>query len=64
MSNSASDPAATAADIAAPNLHALRRRLGNDYRIFLLARDADVQKIGIVLPDGAAIAAKLARNPR
>jgi signal transduction histidine kinase len=59
-----SDPAAMAADIATPNVHALRRRLGNGYRIFLLARDADVQKIGIVLPDGAAISAKLAQNPR
>ncbi len=59
-----SGPAATAADIATPNLHALRRRLGDGYQVFALAHDADVQKVGIMLPDGAAISAKLAPNPR
>jgi len=59
-----SDAAANADDPANPDLRSLHRRLGNGYRIFSPARDADAQKIGVVLPDGAAISAKLAQNAR
>ncbi len=59
-----SDVTAAAADNSTPNLRALHHRLGDSYRVFSLARDADIQQVGIVLPDGTAIAGKLARNPR
>ncbi len=64
IENLPSAPAAVEADTATASLRALHRRLGNGYRIIPLARDADVQTIGIVLPDGAVISAKLAQNPR
>jgi signal transduction histidine kinase len=40
-----------------PSLHNLHRRLGNGYRIFALADDD--RKVGIALPDGTMISARL-----
>jgi signal transduction histidine kinase len=43
-----------------PELRGLRRRLGNGYRIFPLAKKReDTNRVGIALPDGAMISAKL-----
>jgi signal transduction histidine kinase len=54
-------PRATAAanDPDGPNLRILRRRLGNGYRIFALTDQPDDGKVGIALPDGAMISAKI-----
>jgi signal transduction histidine kinase len=57
-------PATTTGDPANTDLRSLQRRLGSGYRIFLLARDADVHKVRIVLPDGAAISANFMQNAR
>jgi signal transduction histidine kinase len=48
-----------------PDLHMLRRRLGADYRVFALAPNGDVRRIGIALPDGTTISARAAphRHP-
>jgi signal transduction histidine kinase len=43
-------------------LHALMHHLGNGYRVFALG--SDPHRIGIALPDGAAISAKLSWPPR
>jgi signal transduction histidine kinase len=45
------------------NLHTLHRRLSSSYRFFSLAPDDDTPKIGITLPDGATISAKLLPDP-
>jgi signal transduction histidine kinase len=50
-------PAAIEADGRA--LHILHRRLGSSYRIFALQPEQDSHRIGIALPDGAMISAKL-----
>ena len=42
----------------------LHRHLGAGYRIVSLAPDGDAHKIGIVLPDGAIISARLLPDPR
>jgi signal transduction histidine kinase len=55
-------PAASAPE--AVNLRSLRRRLPGSYRIFSLAHDEDTHKIGIALPDGAMISAKILPDPR
>jgi signal transduction histidine kinase len=47
-----------------PNLRGLHRRLGSSYRIFSLAHDEDIHKVGIALPDGAMISAKLLPDQR
>jgi len=44
-----------------PELRSLRRRLGNGYRTFPLSKGDDTNKVGIALPDGAMISAKLLR---
>jgi signal transduction histidine kinase len=44
------------------DLRSLHRRLGGGYRIFWLADEADAHEIGIALPDGAMISAKLASD--
>jgi signal transduction histidine kinase len=44
------------------DLRSLHRRLGGGYRIFSLADEADAHEIGIALPDGAMISAKLASD--
>jgi signal transduction histidine kinase len=41
------------------NLHGLRRRLGSSYRIFSLALEENSHKVGIALPDGAMVSAKI-----
>jgi signal transduction histidine kinase len=63
--NLASDPAAPASELHDPDLngpdpHGLGRRLGPDYRIFALASDGDTRRIGIALPGGMAISARVA----
>ena len=50
-------PAATGPD--AVELHGLHRRLGNGYHLFALAPNGDNRRLGIVLPDGAAISANI-----
>jgi signal transduction histidine kinase len=52
--------AAAAANVpVSPNLRMLHRRLGNNYRIFALSDDPNDRKVGIALPDGATISAKI-----
>jgi signal transduction histidine kinase len=46
------------------SLRSLHRRLGSNYRIFSLPPEKDIHKIGIVLPDGAMISAKLTADER
>ena len=53
------DAAAAASDPDSPELRSLHRRLGSSYRIFPLAQSADDHKVGIALPDGAMISAKI-----
>ena len=53
----AASPAAAANEPDGPELHGLRRRLGSGYRIFALAETG--HRIGIALPDGAMISAKI-----
>jgi signal transduction histidine kinase len=47
-----------------PALHGLHRRLGPAYGSFLLPGHGDIRTVGIVLPDGVRMTAKLAANPR
>jgi hypothetical protein len=63
----ASLPPGTAAAATEPdgfNLHGLRHRLGGGYRIFSLEQEEDSRKIGIALPDGAMISAKMLPDQR
>ncbi|SDS90340.1 ATP-binding protein [Bradyrhizobium canariense] len=60
----ASGPAEGADEPASIDLHILHRRLGRSYQIFSLAHDGDVDKIGIVLPDGTAVSARLLQDSR
>jgi signal transduction histidine kinase len=46
------------------NLRGLHRRLGSSYRIFALAHDGDAYKVGIALPDGAMVSAKILPDQR
>jgi len=46
------------------DLRSLHRRLGGNYRIFLLPHELDAHKVGIALPDGAMISAKLLSDQR
>jgi signal transduction histidine kinase len=46
------------------SLRSLHRRLGSNYRIFSLPAGKGIQKVGIVLPDGATISAKLTADER
>jgi signal transduction histidine kinase len=55
-------PAANEPD--SPDLGILHRRLGSDYRIFLLPHEQDAHKVGIALPDGTMISAKLLPDQR
>jgi signal transduction histidine kinase len=57
-------PAPAVDELEGFNLRSLHRRLGSSYRIFSLAHDEDIHKIGIVLPDGAMISAKLPPDER
>jgi signal transduction histidine kinase len=49
----------TAPDEAGSDLRNLHHRLGSDYRVFSLAHEQDSRKVGIALPDGSLISAKL-----
>ena len=57
-------PVPLASDPDRLDLRSLHRRLGSGYRIFPLARDGDSQRVGIALPDGAMISARLLPDPR
>jgi signal transduction histidine kinase len=46
------------------DLRGLHRRLGSNYRIFLLPHEQEAHKVGIGLPDGAMISAKLLPDQR
>ena len=46
------------------SLRSLHRRLGSNYRIFSLPHGEDTHKVGIALPDGAMISAKLLPDER
>jgi signal transduction histidine kinase len=52
-------PVPAASDPERLDLRSLHRRLDSSYRIFPLARDGDNHRVGIALPDGAMISAKL-----
>ena len=58
------DTASAASEPDDPNLRNLRRRLGNGYRIFALADANSAPKIGIALPDGAIISARMLPDQR
>ncbi|MEA2915342.1 MAG: hypothetical protein QOJ15_7423 [Bradyrhizobium sp.] len=58
----AASPAAAANEPDGPELHGLHRRLGSGYRIFALAETG--HGIGIALPDGAMISAKILPDQR
>jgi signal transduction histidine kinase len=55
--------APAASELDSPNLRSLYRRLGSGYRIFSLAHEEDDRKVGIALPDGAMISAKILSDP-
>ncbi|MGH6705126.1 MAG: ATP-binding protein, partial [Bradyrhizobium sp.] len=57
-------PAGAAAESDRADLRSLRRHLSSNYRIFPLSDDTNIHKVGIVLPDGAVISAKLSRVQR
>ena len=44
------------------DLWMLRRRLGHNYKIFALAQNDGAHKVGVVLPDGAMVSARLLRD--
>ena len=46
-----------------PSLRSLHRHLGSGYRVFSLKHDEDNRKVGIELPDGAMISAKILSDP-
>jgi signal transduction histidine kinase len=47
-----------------PDLRGLHRRLDSSYRIFRLANNQKHHRVGIELPDGAMISARVLRDPR
>jgi signal transduction histidine kinase len=55
-------PLPTAGEPEGLNLRSLHRRLGNNYRIFALADDA--HRIGLALPDGTMISARILPDQR
>jgi signal transduction histidine kinase len=55
----AASPVAAASEPDSPDLRSLRRRLGSGYRIFPLGHEEDTHKIGIALPDGTMVSAKI-----
>jgi signal transduction histidine kinase len=58
IENLASDSTPAASEAENPDLRSLHRRLGRDYRIFPLGQE-DSHKVGIALPDGTMISARL-----
>jgi len=57
-------PVPPTGDLEGPDLRSLHRRLDSRYRIFPLALDQDRHKVGIALPDGAMISAKVLPDQR
>ena len=57
-------PVPAASDPEGLDLRSLHRRLDSSYRIFPLAHEKDRHKIGIALPDGTMISAKVLRDQR
>ena len=57
-------PIPPASDPEGLDLRSLHRRLDTSYRIFPLAHDRDGHKIGIALPDGAMISARVLPDQR
>jgi signal transduction histidine kinase len=57
-------PDAAAEDADSPDLHNLGRRLGSGYRIFSLADAKGDRRVGIALPDGAMISARMPPDRR
>jgi signal transduction histidine kinase len=57
-------PVPPAGDPEGLDLRSLHRRLDSSYRIFPLAHEKDRHKIGIALPDGAMISAKVLPDQR
>jgi signal transduction histidine kinase len=57
-------PVPAASDPEGLDLRSLHRRLDSSYRIFPLAHEKDRHKIGIALPDGAMISAKVLPDQR
>jgi signal transduction histidine kinase len=57
-------PVPAASDPEGLDLRSLHRRLDSSYRIFALANEQDRHKVGIALPDGAMISAKVLRDQR
>jgi signal transduction histidine kinase len=57
-------PVPAASDPEGLDLRSLHRRLDSSYRIFPLARDGDSHRVGIALPDGAMISARILPDQR
>jgi signal transduction histidine kinase len=57
-------PVPEASDPDGPELRSLHRRLDNSYRIFPLASEQNRHRVGIALPDGSMISARVLRDPR
>lgn len=57
-------PVPEAGDGEGLDLRGLHRRLDSSYRIFPLANDQKRHKVGIALPDGTMISARVLRDPR
>ena len=57
-------PIPAASDPEGSDLRGLHRRLDSSYRIFPLAEDADSHRVGIALPDGAMISARVLPDQR
>jgi signal transduction histidine kinase len=57
-------PIPTVNEADGTDLRGLRRRLGGSYRIFPLAPDNNTRRLGIALPDGAMISARVVLEQR
>ncbi len=57
-------PVPDASDPDSPELRSLHRRLDSSYRIFSLANEQNRHKVGIALPDGALISARVLPDQR
>ena len=57
-------PVPAASDPEGVDLRSLHRRLDSSYRIFPLAHDEDSHRVGIALPDGAMISARILPDQR
>jgi signal transduction histidine kinase len=57
-------PVPAASNLEGIDLRSLHRRLDSSYRIFPLTHDENGHRVGIALPDGAMISAKVLPDPR